>query len=212
MGKTIKMSEIGSKVVMTSMDVTKIIDKMTHKRLLEDIESLIAENTLKGETHFILHEGEDRYYDITSQGVLNLANTYDRASCAKLISEWTTIVRQKFNLQMPDFLNPAVSAWVYLVNESALEGYDKPAKLKIQAFDRLAERKTLIDYEGAAIILRLSLEEFMEKLIDDDFIDCLQRMPLDEESDLFVVQEDYLFRKKVLITPKGMETFKLLYS
>ena len=194
------------------MNATKIIDKMTHKRLLEDIESLIAENTLKGETHFILHEGEDRYYDITSQGVLNLANTYDRASCAKLISEWTTIVRQKFNLQMPDFLNPAVSAWVYLVNESALKGYDKPAKLKIQAFDRLAERKTLIDYEGAAIILRLSLEEFMEKLIDDDFIDCLQRMPLDEESDLFVVQEDYLFRKKVLITPKGMETFKLLYS
>lgn len=212
MGKTIKMSEIGSKVVMTSWGVTKIIDKLTHKRLLEDIESLIAENTLKKETHFILHEGEDRYYDITSQGVLNLANTYDRASCAKLISEWTTIVRQKFNLQMPDFLNPAVSAWVYLVNESALEGYDKPAKLKIQAFDRLAERKTLIDYEGAAIILRLSLEEFMEKLIDDDFIDCLQRMPLDEESDLFVVQEDYLFRKKVLITPKGMETFKLLYS
>lgn len=212
MGKTIKMSEIGSKVVMTSMNAAKIIDKMTHKRLLEDIESLIAENTLKKETHFILHEGEDRYYDITSQGVLNLANTYDRASCAKLISEWTTIVRQKFNLQMPDFLNPAVSAWVYLVNESALEGYDKPAKLKIQAFDRLAERKTLIDYEGAAIILRLSLEEFMEKLIDDDFIDCLQRMPLDEESDLFVVQEDYLFRKKVLITPKGMETFKLLYS
>lgn len=104
----------------------------------------------------------------------------------------------------------------------ALEGEVKEMQPKAEYFDELVDRNLLTNFRDTAKELHVKQKEFIEKLLELGYVYCDQKnklQPYQQHIDkgLFELKECKGNSSKwcgtqTLITPKGRETFRLLFS
>lgn len=169
-------------------------------------------------------KGEERnMYVLNKKACLLLASGYDVILRAKIINRWEELEMKARENALPNFSNPAEAAraWADQYEKNlALEAKNKEMKPKAEYFDALVDRNMLTNFTDTAKQLGLKRKDFIERLIRDGYLyrdnkNALK--PYAQYADtLFVIRDgknenNNWAGQQTLITPKGKETFRLLY-
>lgn len=102
---------------------------------------------------------------------------------------------------------------------SSLKAYNQVMKPKADYFDELVDRNLLMSFRETAKQLNIKEKVFIQFLLDEKYIYRDQKRKLmpysDYNDDLFRIKECFSEKTKwsgtqTMVTPKGMETFRLL--
>lgn len=218
--------QIGQKTTMTSLEIAEVTGKR-HDAILRDIRNLLKQGV---DAHnFVETSYTDKSnrqspcYELTKKGCLILASGYDALLREKIINRWEELETKERASALPNFSNPAEAAraWADQYEQRlALEAENKEMKPKAEYFDALVDRNMLTNFTDTAKQLGLKRKDFIEKLIRDGYLyrdnkNALK--PYAQYADtLFEIRDgknenNNWAGQQTLITPKGKETFRLLY-
>jgi phage antirepressor YoqD-like protein len=200
---------------MTSMEIAEITGK-EHYTIMRDIRdemSKLADGGINTEYKFVLSERQDStgrkipYYELTREGVLQLAARYDAVVRAKLIEMATRNDRQ-----LPASYKEALLALV------AAEEERERLLPKAEYYDDMAERNHLTNFRDTAKELKMKESDFIDILDRTGYIyrDSKGKIKpyADHVPDLFEVKEfvakNGFAANQTLITHKGREKFRIL--
>lgn len=218
--------QIGQKSTMTSLEIAEVTGKL-HQHVLRDIRALLNQGV--DASNFGLTSYTDKSnrqspcYELTKKGCLILASGYDALLREKIINRWEELETKERASALPNFSNPAEAAraWADQYEQRlALEAENKEMKPKAEYFDALVDRNMLTNFTDTAKQLGLKRKDFIEKLIRDGYLyrdnkNALK--PYAQYADtLFEIRDgknesNNWAGQQTLITPKGKETFRLLY-
>ena len=220
---------------MTSLEVAEVTGK-EHKNVLRDIRNLLEQGV--NELNFELVDYKDKkgeirpMYSLTKKGCLILASGYDALLREKIIDRWEELEKKEQEKnQTPTTYLEALKALVASEEEKErlrLESKKKDEdiermKPKEGYFDDLVDRNLLTNFRDTAKELGLGQKEFINYLLRDGFLYRAkgfrkQLKPCAEYAkDLFAIKDcksgvNFWAGNQTMITPKGKETFRLLYS
>ena len=222
--------QIGQKSTMTSLEIAELTGK-EHKNVMRDIRNILEQGVcqLNFEPSYYkqpLPNGGTKNvscYNLTKKGCLILASGYDAVLREKIINRWEELEMKGRETTLPNFSNPAEAAraWADQYEKNlALEAKNKEMKPKAEYFDALVDRNMLTNFTDTAKQLGLKRKDFIEKLIRDGYLyrdnkNALK--PYAQYADtLFEIRDgknenNNWAGQQTLITPKGKETFRLLY-
>jgi len=162
---------------------------------------------------------EDGLYDVILDS---------RKPQAKLFRKWVTSevlpsIRKTGSYNMPNFSNPAEAAraWADQYERSlALEAKNMELQPKAKYFDDLVDRKLNINFRDTAKEIGLKQNDFIKRLIDAKYVYRDAKGQLKPYAayvgSLFIIKEckggEKWAGNQTLVTPKGRETFSLLYG
>lgn len=209
---------------MSSREIAELCDKR-HDHVCRDIENLNLEYgklslPKVGECDYTADNGQTyREFRLTKEQTIDLITGYRADLRIRINRRWQQL-EQATAPRLPQTFADALRAYADEVEaheqtKIALE----TAKPKAQYFDALVERNLLISFRITAKELKLKQNSFIQALLDDKYIyrdGKGKLMPYAQHTpSLFEVKE---FTKggyanvQTMITPKGREVFKLLYS
>ena len=220
------ITKIGKTETMTSLEIAEVTGRR-HADVMRDIRNILDQGV--NERNFALvkytdKKGEQRpMYSLTKKGCLILASGYDALLREKIINRWEELEMKERENALPNFSNPeeAARAWADQYEKNlALEAKNKEMKPKAEYFDALVDRNMLTNFTDTAKQLGLKRKDFIERLIRDGYLyrdnkNALK--PYAQYADtLFVIRDgkndnNNWAGQQTLITPKGKETFRLLY-
>lgn len=220
------ITKIGKTETMTSLEIAEVTGRR-HADVMRDIRNILDQGV--NERNFALvkytdKKGEQRpMYSLTKKGCLILASGYDAVLREKIINRWEELEMKARENALPNFSNPAEAAraWADQYEKNlALEAKNKEMKPKAEYFDALVDRNMLTNFTDTAKQLGLKRKDFIERLIRDGYLyrdnkNALK--PYAQYADtLFVIRDgknenNNWAGQQTLITPKGKETFRLLY-
>lgn len=207
---------------MSSREIATLCDKR-HDNVMADIRKMLDELDIYAPDFsgtFITEQGNQyECFNLPKRECLILVSGYNVKIRTKIIDRWQQL-EQATAPRLPQTFADALRAYADEVEaheqtKIALE----TAKPKAQYFDALVERNLLISFRITAKELKLKQNSFIQALLDDKYIyrdGKGKLMPYAQHTpSLFEVKE---FTKggyanvQTMITPKGREVFKLLYS
>ena len=229
------MNEIIKNERMSSLEIAEVTGK-EHKNVLRDIRNLLEQGV--NELNFELVDYKDKkgeirpMYSLTKKGCLILASGYDALLREKIIDRWEELEKKEQEKnQAPVTYLEALKALVVSEEEKErlrLESKKKDEdiermKPKEGYFDDLVDRNLLTNFRDTAKELGLGQKEFINYLLRDGFLYRAkgfrkQLKPCAEYAkDLFAIKDcksgaNFWAGNQAMITPKGKETFRLLYS
>ena len=213
---------INQVLTMSSREIATLCDKR-HDNVMPDIRKMLDELDIYAPDFsgtFITEQGNQyECFNLPKRECLILVSGYNVKIRTKIIDRWQQL-EQATAPRLPQTFADALRAYADEVEaheqtKIALE----TAKPKAQYFDALVERNLLISFRITAKELKLKQNSFIQALLDDKYIyrdGKGKLMPYAQHTpSLFEVKE---FTKggyanvQTMITPKGREVFKLLYS
>ncbi len=213
---------INQVLTMSSREIATLCDKR-HDNVMADIRKMLDELDIYAPDFsgtFITEQGNQyECFNLPKRECLILVSGYNVKIRTKIIDRWQQL-EQATAPRLPQTFADALRAYADEVEaheqtKIALE----TAKPKAQYFDALVERNLLISFRITAKELKLKQNSFIQALLDDKYIyrdGKGKLMPYAQHTpSLFEVKE---FTKggyanvQTMITPKGREVFKLLYS
>jgi anti-repressor protein len=229
------MNEIIKNERMTSLEIAEVTGK-EHKNVLRDIRNLLEQGV--NELNFELVDYKDKkgeirpMYSLTKKGCLILASGYDALLREKIIDRWEELEKKEQEKnQAPTTYLEALKALVASEEEKErlrLESKKKDEdiermKPKEGYYDSLVDRNLLTNFRDTAKELGLGQKQFINLLLRDGFLYRAkgfrkQLKPVAEYAkDLFAIKDcksgvNFWAGNQTMITPKGKETFRLLYS
>lgn len=225
--KITTLSTIGHKETMTSLEIAELTGK-EHKNVMRDIRSILDQGV--NQLNFELVEYADKKgelrpcYNLTKKGCIILASGYDALLREKIINRWEELETKERTSALPNFSNPAEAAraWADQYEQRlALEAENKEMKPKADYFDALVDRNLLTNFTDTAKQLGLKRKTFIENLLRDGYIYRDKKnniKPMERYVNvLFEINDckndnNAWAGQQTLVTAKGKETFKLLYS
>lgn len=229
------MNEIIKNERMSSLEIAEVTGK-EHKNVLRDIRNLLEQGV--NELNFELVDYKDKkgeirpMYSLTKKGCLILASGYDALLREKIIDRWEELEKKEQEKnQAPTTYLEALKALVASEEEKErlrLESKKKDEdiermKPKEGYFDALVDRNLLTNFRDTAKELGLGQKQFINLLLRDGFLYRAkgfrkQLKPVAEYAkDLFAIKDcksgvNFWAGNQTMITPKGKETFRLLYG
>ena len=213
---------INQVLTMSSREIAELCDKR-HDNVMADIRKMLDELDIYAPDFsgtFITEQGNQyECFNLPKRECLILVSGYNVKIRTKIIDRWQQLEQANAS-HLPQTFADALRAYADEVEaheqtKIALE----TAKPKAQYFDALVERNLLTSFRNTAKELKLKQNAFIQALLDDKYIyrDSKGKlMPYAQHTpSLFEVKE---FTKggyanvQTMITPKGREVFKLLYS
>lgn len=216
-----------SKVAMTSLEVAEITGKQ-HSHVMRDIRNLLKQGV--HESNFGLTfrinklnngaERKDPYYNLTPKGCLILASGYNAVLREKIINrleEWETGERvYRTPKTFAEALRLAADQQDEIERQQRLIDEQKP---KADYFDNLVNRNLLVNFTTLAKQIGVKRKELIERLLNDKYLYRDKKNSLrpyaEYNDDLFKIKDwgnDNVAGSQTLVTPKGKETFRLLYG
>ena len=213
---------INQVLTMSSREIAELCDKR-HDNVMADIRKMLDELDIYAPDFsgtFITEQGNQyECFNLPKRECLILVSGYNVKIRTKIIDRWQQLEQANAS-RLPQTFADALRAYADEVEaheqtKIALE----TAKPKAQYFDALVERNLLTSFRNTAKELKLKQNAFIQALLDDKYIyrdNKCKLMPYAQHTpSLFEVKE---FTKggyanvQTMITPKGREVFKLLYS
>lgn len=223
------MSELITIEKMTSMEIAEVTGKQ-HPHVMRDIrdeiERLVAGDveyqSKFGLVEYIDAKGEKRpCYQLSKEGVLQLAARYDAVTRAKLIE----LAMKREDKPLPVHID---SKFLFSIaaqfeeKERQIEEKDKQIaimKPKNDYFDNLVERNLLTNFRDTAKEVNVKETDFIEWLLNKGYVYRDSKKKLKPYAQyvpsLFQIKEyttGLHAGNQTLITPKGRETFRLLLT
>lgn len=209
---------------MTSLEIAEVTGK-EHKNVMRDIRNILEQGV--NQLNFELVEYKDKkgemrpMYSLTKKGCLILASGYDALLREKIINRWEELETKEQAAQLPNTYLEALKALVASEErKQALELENKAMKPKADYFDDLVERNMLTGIRDTAKELGWKQNAFIARLIADGYLyrnnNKSLRPVAEYANDLFVLKDSKSSKTQwagvqTMITPKGKETFRLLY-
>ena len=214
---------------MTSLEIAEITGKQ-HAHVMRDIRAILEQGVHQSNFGLMFRisklgngaERKDPYYSLTKKGCLILASGYDALLREKIIDRWEYL-ETKNKVNMPDFANPAEAAraWADQYERNlALEAKNQELQPKAKYFDDLVDRKLNINFRDTAKEIGLKQNDFIRKLINAKYLYRDAKSQLKPYAayvgSLLIIKEcksgDKWAGNQTLVTPKGRETFNLLFG
>lgn len=166
------LMNVGQPLTMSSREIAELVEAR-HNDVVATIERLFNKGLLRSSRKTRREETGGRpieVYDLIERDTHLVVSGYSDEHRARVIDRWQELeARKKPAIALPDFTNPAEAAraWAHEFEQKqqaqqALE----MARPKVQFFDRLVERKTLMSATQVAQKLGLSAVA-MNKLLDE---------------------------------------------
>lgn len=213
---------------MTSLEIAEVTGK-EHKNIMRDIRSILEQGVCQ--LNFELSSYKQNLpnggtkdvpmYSLTKKGCLILASGYDALLREKIINRWEELETKEQTAQLPTTYLEALKALVASEEKKqALELENKVMKPKADYFDDLVERNMLTGLRDTAKELGWKQNAFINQLTKDGYLyrnnNKSLRPVAEYANDLFVLKDSKSDKTKwvgvqTMITPKGKETFRLLY-
>lgn len=208
---------------LTSLDIAEVTGK-EHKNVLRDIRNLLDQGVdqLNFEpVEYTDKKGEKRpCYRLTPKGCLILASGYDALLREKIINRLEEY--EKGHVPSYQINDPIARAEAWIVEQKEMQALmleNKRMQPKADYFDNLVNRNLLTNFRDTAKQIGLKQNDFIKRLIRDKYIYRDKKNIIKPYSrfvgELFEIKDwggDSKAGSQTLITPKGKETFKLLYS
>lgn len=208
---------------LTSLDIAETTGKQ-HAHVMRDIRVLIEQGVDQsnfGLVEYTDKKGEKRpCYRLTPKGCLILASGYDALLREKIINRLEVYEKGRRPSYQEEDPIARAEAWIAEQKEKqALMLENKRMQPKADYFDNLVDRNLLTNFRDTAKQIGLKQNDFIKRLIRDKYIYRDKKNIIKPYSkfvgDLFEIKDwggDSMAGSQTLITPKGKETFKLLYS
>lgn len=212
---------------LTSLEIAEITGKQ-HSHVMRDIRGLLSQGV--SESNFGLSSRKQPQpnggykdipcFNLTPKGCLILASGYDALLREKIINRLEVYEKgHRPSYQEEDPIARA-EAWIAEQKEKqALMLENKRMQPKADYFDNLVDRNLLTNFRDTAKQIGLKQNDFIKRLIRDKYIYRDKKNMIKPYSkfvgELFEIKDwggDSKAGSQTLITPKGKETFKLLYS
>lgn len=224
-----KLPGIGHKETMTSLEIAELTGK-PHSDLMKAIRSMeTAWEKINGGKFSLVEykdaKGEMRpCYELNKTECLYIATKFNDEARAKLILRWEELETKQKSLALPNFSNPAEAAraWADQYEQRILlEAKNKEMKPKADYFDALVDRNLLTNFTDTAKQLGIKRKDFIQLLIKDGYLFRDKKNALKPceryVKELFEVNDcksdnNAWAGQQTLVTAKGKETFRLLYS
>lgn len=215
-----------AELTMTSREIAELTGK-NHADVMRDIR-VMSENLTKANllsciksTTYAGKDGRDyAQYELDKDSTLCLVSGYDVVVRMRIIKRWQDLEAQ----QQPQFKLP--QTYSEALRELA-DSWDREQKLleenevmrpKAEYFDALVDRNLLTNFRDTAKELGLKQTDFINKLLERGFVfrDAASNLkPYAQYTpELFELKEwknDSKSGVQTLITPRGRETFRLLF-
>lgn len=226
------ITKTGKTETMTSLEIADLVGR-EHKSIMRSIRDMEddwekvrgCKFALSQRTIAIPNGGYKNVpcYVLNKTECLYIATKFNDEARAKLVIRWEELEMKERENALPNFSNPAEAAraWADQYEKNlALEAKNKEMKPKAEYFDALVDRNMLTNFTDTAKQLGLKRKDFIERLIRDGYLyrdnkNALK--PYAQYADtLFVIRDgknenNNWAGQQTLITPKGKETFRLLY-
>lgn len=231
--KITTLSTIGHKETMTSLEIAELTGR-EHKSIMRSIREMEDDWQKVCGCKFALTSRtveqpnggtrEVPCYELTKRECLYIATKFNDEARAKLILRWEELENKERASALPNFSNPAEAAraWADQYEQRlALEAENKEMKPKADYFDALVDRNLLTNFTDTAKQLGLKRKTFIENLLRDGYIYRDKKnniKPIEKYVNvLFEINDckndnNAWAGQQTLVTAKGKETFKLLYS
>lgn len=208
---------------LTSLDIAETTGKQ-HAHVMRDIRVLIEQGVDQsnfGLVEYTDKKGEKRpYYRLTPKGCLILASGYDALLREKIINRLEVYEKGRRPSYQEEDPIARAEAWIAEQKEKqALMLENKRMQPKADYFDNIVDRNLLTNFRDTAKQIGLKQNDFIKRLIRDKYIYRDKKNMIKPYSkfvgELFEIKDwggDSKAGSQTLITPKGKETFKLLYS
>lgn len=208
---------------LTSLDIAETTGKQ-HAHVMRDIRVLIEQGVDQsnfGLVEYTDKKGEKRpCYRLTPKGCLILASGYDALLREKIINRLEVYEKGRRPSYQEEDPIARAEAWIAEQKEKqALMLENKRMQPKADYFDNLVDRNLLTNFRDTAKQIGLKQNDFIKRLIRDKYIYRDKKNIIKPYSrfvgELFEIKDwggDSKAGSQTLITPKGKETFKLLYS
>lgn len=234
------MTELAKKETMTSLEIAEVTGKR-HSDVLEAIRNMEPAWEKVSQRKFPLSSYKQRQpnggykdvpcYILNKTECLYVATKFHDEARAKLVLRWEEleIESRKSMVTIPNFSNPAEAARAWAEqyeknlaleeNNKKLEDENKTLAPKGAYFDNLVDKKLLTNFRDTAKEIGLTQNAFIDILLNGGYIyrDANKRIKPRAKyaNDLFELKDWGNENKtgvQTLITPKGKETFRLLYG
>lgn len=226
------ITKIGKTETMTSLEIAELVGR-EHKSIMRSIREMEEGWVKICGCKFALTSREVQQpnggtrevpcYVLNKTQCLYIATKFNDEARAKLVIRWEELEMKARENALPNFSNPAEAAraWADQYEKNlALEAKNKEMKPKAEYFDALVDRNMLTNFTDTAKQFGLKRKDFIERLIRDGYLyrdnkNALK--PYAQYADtLFVIRDgkndnNNWAGQQTLITPKGKETFRLLY-
>lgn len=217
----------GHKETMTSLEIAEITGK-NHSHIMRDIRNLLSQGV--SESNFGLSSRKQPQpnggykdipcFNLTPKGCLILASGYDALLREKIINRLEVYEKGRRPSYQEEDPIARAEAWIAEQKEKqALMLENKRMQPKADYFDNLVDRNLLTNFRDTAKQIGLKQNDFIKRLIRDKYIYRDKKNIIKPYSkfvgELFEIKDwggDSKAGSQTLITPKGKETFKLLYS
>lgn len=226
------ITKIGKTETMTSLEIAELVGR-EHKSIMRSIRDMEDDWEKVRGCKFALTSREVQQpnggtrevpcYVLNKTECLYIATKFNDEARAKLVIRWEELEMKARENALPNFSNPAEAAraWADQYEKNlALEAKNKEMKPKAEYFDALVDRNMLTNFTDTAKQLGLKRKDFIERLIRDGYLYRDKKnalKPYAQYADvLFVIRDgknenNNWAGQQTLITPKGKETFRLLY-
>lgn len=212
---------------LTSLEIAEITGKQ-HSHVMRDIRGLLSQGV--SESNFGLSSRKQPQpnggykdipcFNLTPKGCLILASGYDALLREKIINRLEVYEKGRRPSYQEEDPIARAEAWIAEQKEKqALMLENKRMQPKADYFDNLVDRNLLTNFRDTAKQIGLKQNDFIKRLIRDKYIYRDKKNIIKPYSkfvgELFEIKDwggDSKAGSQTLITPKGKETFKLLYS
>ena len=213
---------------MSSLEIAELTGKL-HKHVLESIRAMeLAWEKVNG-TKFRLVEYKDAKgemrpcYELTKTECLYIATKFNDEARAKLVLRWEQLETEKQNQtekQLPRTYLEALKQLVAVEEERQLLAIENSnMKPKAAYFDNLVDRNLLTNLRDTAKEIHLSQNQFIALLLEHKFVyrDTKRKLkPYSEHTPSLFELKDFErcghAGTQLLVTPKGKETFRLMWG
>ena len=214
------------KETMSSLEIAELTGKQ-HAHVMRDIRSILEQGV--AESNFGLGSytdanGQNRpCYNLTKKGCLILASGYDAKLRERIIDRWEQLETEKksqMEKQLPRSYLEALKQLVAVEEERQLLAIENSnMKPKAAYFDSLVDRNLLTNLRDTAKEIHLSQNQFIALLLEHKFVyrDNKRKLkPYAEHTPSLFELKDFErcghAGTQILVTPKGKETFRLMWG
>jgi Rha family phage regulatory protein len=220
-----ELVKMNSKGIISSREIAELTDKR-HADVMRDIRNLIDQGAI-GRLSFALssyinsQNKKQPMYNLDKEASLVLATGYNAPLRAKIIKRWMELeAKEQFNI--PTTYLEALEKLVETEKKKQIaEAKVKELAPKAQYFDALVDTNLLTGIRDTAKEIKLGQKQFINLLLESGYVfrnrkgnlrPYIQHVP-----DLMQLK-DAMDKKtgrsytQLHITPKGKETFRLLFS
>ena len=217
------------KSTMSSLEIAELTGKQ-HAHIMRDIRTLLEQGV--SESNFGLSSykqpqpkggyKEVPCYELTKKGCLILASGYDALLREKIINRWEELETEKQSQcekKLPQTYLEALKELVVAVEENERLLLENSAmKPKAEYFDKLVDRNLLTNLRDTAKELKIPQNTFISLLLENKYVyrDAKRKLkPYAEHTPSLFELKDYEHNghtgTQLFITPKGKETFRLMF-